>query len=216
MSPLRDPRDFTDASQLLRGSRQGAGSTLDVMNDLRATTSAPVLDIAVPVYNEERVLDTSIRALHAHVCTRIPFATRITIVDNASEDATRLIGMRLAVELDGVRFVHLGAKGRGRAIRAVWMASEARVLAYMDVDLSTRLEVTVGLDRAAARGRQRHHHRQPAHTRCAGHQGPTARGHLARLQPPASGRAAHALSRCAVRIQGDTRAGRPRPGAHGS
>jgi glycosyltransferase involved in cell wall biosynthesis len=140
VSPLRDPRDFTDASQLLRGSRQGAGSTLDVMNDLRAATSAPVLDIAVPVYNEERVLDTSIRALHAHVCTRIPFATRITIVDNASEDATRLIGMRLAVELDGVRFVHLGAKGRGRAIRAVWMASEARVLAYMDVDLSTRLE----------------------------------------------------------------------------
>jgi glycosyltransferase involved in cell wall biosynthesis len=110
------------------------------MNDLRATTSTPVLDIAVPVYNEERILDTSIRALHAHVRTRIPFATRITIVDNASEDATRLIGMRLAAELDGVRFVHLVAKGRGRAIRSVWMASDARVLAYMDVDLSTRLE----------------------------------------------------------------------------
>lgn len=140
MTLLRDPRDFTDASQLLRGSRQGAGRTLEVMNDLRATISAPVLDIAVPVYNEERVLEASIRALHAHVRTRIPFATRITIVDNASEDATRPIGMRLAVELEGVRFIHLAAKGRGRAIRAAWMASDARVLAYMDVDLSTRLE----------------------------------------------------------------------------
>ena len=45
------------------------------MNDLRATTSAPVLDIAVPVYNEERVLEQSVRALHAFVHEQIPFAT---------------------------------------------------------------------------------------------------------------------------------------------
>jgi glycosyltransferase involved in cell wall biosynthesis len=107
------------------------------MNAPRDT--APVLDIAIPVYNEERVLERSIRALHAHVHAVIPFATRITIVDNASEDATRLIGMRLAAELDGVRFLHLAEKGRGRAIRTAWMASNARVLAYMDVDLSTSL-----------------------------------------------------------------------------
>jgi glycosyltransferase involved in cell wall biosynthesis len=115
------------------------------MNDLRATMSAPLLDIAVPVYNEERVLEANVRALHAQVRERIPFATRITIVDNASEDATRLIGMRLAATLDGVRFVHIPEKGRGRAIRTVWMASDARVLAYMDVDLSTRLESLTAL-----------------------------------------------------------------------
>jgi glycosyltransferase involved in cell wall biosynthesis len=145
VSLLRDPRDFTGASQLARGSHQGAGGTLDVMNDLRATMSAPLLDIAVPVYNEERVLEANVRALHAQVRERIPFATRITIVDNASEDATRLIGMRLAATLDGVRFVHIPEKGRGRAIRTVWMASDARVLAYMDVDLSTRLESLTAL-----------------------------------------------------------------------
>jgi glycosyltransferase involved in cell wall biosynthesis len=109
------------------------------MNDQRVK-AAPVLDIAIPVYNEERVLERSVRALHAHVRARIPFSTRLTIVDNASDDGTRLIGMRLATELEGVRFMHLPEKGRGRALRAAWMSSDARVLAYMDVDLSTSLD----------------------------------------------------------------------------
>jgi len=109
------------------------------MNDLRATTSAPILDIAVPVYNEERVLEASVRALHAHVRERIPFATRITIVDNASDDSTRLIGARLARDLDNVRCIHVAEKGRGRALRTAWLASDAGIVAYMDVDLSTDL-----------------------------------------------------------------------------
>ena len=107
------------------------------MNDPR--DAAPFLDIAIPVYNEEGILEQSVRALHAHVHAVIPFATRVTIVDNASEDGTRLIGKRLANELDGVRFIHLVEKGRGRAIRTAWAASDARVLAYMDADLSTSL-----------------------------------------------------------------------------
>jgi glycosyltransferase involved in cell wall biosynthesis len=109
------------------------------MNDQRVT-AAPVLDIAIPVYNEEQVLEQSVRTLHAYVHAEIPFATRITIVDNASEDATRLIGMRLAAQLDGVHFMHIAEKGRGRALRAAWMASDAAVLAYMDVDLSTSID----------------------------------------------------------------------------
>ena len=114
------------------------------MYDKRSEQPA-VLDIAVPVYNEERTLDHSVRTLHAYVRNHVPFATRITIVDNASRDATRAIGAELAAALDGVRFVHLTEKGRGRALRAAWMASDARVLAYMDVDLSTRLEALPAL-----------------------------------------------------------------------
>ena len=110
------------------------------MNDLRATSIAPVLDIAIPMYNEERVLEQSVHELHAYLRANIPFATRITIVDNASDDGTRLIGMRLATALDDVRFVHIRSKGRGRALRSAWLASDARIVAYMDVDLSTRLD----------------------------------------------------------------------------
>jgi glycosyltransferase involved in cell wall biosynthesis len=114
------------------------------MNDTR-TAPAPFLDIVLPVYNEERILDHSVRTLHAYVTAHVPFSTRITIVDNASRDATRMIGAELAAALDGVRYVHLSEKGRGRALRAAWMASDARVLAYMDVDLSTRLDSLTAL-----------------------------------------------------------------------
>jgi glycosyltransferase involved in cell wall biosynthesis len=114
------------------------------MNDTR-TAPAPFLDIVLPVYNEERILDRSVRTLHAYVKAHVPFATRITLVDNASRDATRMIGTELAAALDGVRYVHLSEKGRGRALRAAWMASDARVLAYMDVDLSTRLDSLTAL-----------------------------------------------------------------------
>jgi glycosyltransferase involved in cell wall biosynthesis len=109
------------------------------------TEPAPFLDIALPVYNEERILDHSVRTLHAYVQAHVPFATRITIVDNASRDATRMIGAELAAALDGVRYVHLPEQGRGRALRAAWMASDARVLAYMDIDLSTRLDSLTAL-----------------------------------------------------------------------
>jgi glycosyltransferase involved in cell wall biosynthesis len=114
------------------------------MNDELAEP-APFLDIAIPVYNEERILDHNVRTLHAFVKSHVPFATRITIVDNASRDATRMIGAELAAALDGVRYVHLPEKGRGRALRAAWTASDARVLAYMDVDLSTRLDSLTAL-----------------------------------------------------------------------
>jgi glycosyltransferase involved in cell wall biosynthesis len=115
------------------------------MNDPHSASSAPVLDIAIPVYNEERSLELCVRELHAFVQEQIPFPTRITIIDNASKDGTRSIGMRLVGLFDGVRFVHIAEKGRGRALRAAWMASDARVLAYMDVDLSTRLSALPAL-----------------------------------------------------------------------
>jgi glycosyltransferase involved in cell wall biosynthesis len=148
---LRDHRVFTAASQPPRGLRQGAGCTLGLMNDNRSERSS-VLDIAIPVYNEERILDHSVRTLHAYARNHLPFATRITIVDNASQDATRAIGAELAAALDGVSCVHLPEKGRGRALRAAWMASDARVLAYMDVDLSTRLEALPALTVPIAAG----------------------------------------------------------------
>ena len=40
----------------------------------------------------------------------------------------------------GVQVLHLDEKGKGRAVRTAWLASTAHVVAYMDVDLSTRLD----------------------------------------------------------------------------
>src|SRR5436309_1242376 len=100
----------------------------------------PLVDIAIPVYNEERDLERSVRRLRRYLDHQFPFEARITVVDNASTDATWAIAQRLALELDGVRAMRLEEKGRGRAVRQAWLGSDAAVVAYMDVDLSTDLD----------------------------------------------------------------------------
>src|SRR3954453_2573728 len=106
---------------------------------------AYAVDIVVPVYNEERDLEPSIRRLHAFLHDGFPLPARITVADNASTDGTYLQARRLADELDGVRVVRLEEKGRGRALRAAWLSSDAPVLAYMDVDLSSDLTALLPL-----------------------------------------------------------------------
>jgi len=108
-------------------------------------TGAPVLDVVVPVYNEQSVLAESVHRLHRYLREAVPFPARITIADNASTDGTWEIACALATELPHVAAVHLDEKGRGRALAQVWSASDADVLAYMDVDLSTDLAAVLPL-----------------------------------------------------------------------
>ncbi|MEU1430501.1 glycosyltransferase [Nocardia sp. NPDC005746] len=110
-----------------------------------AAVTAPVVDVVVPVYNEEIDLGPCVRRLHAFLTLNFPFTARITIADNASTDSTLTVARQLAAQLDGVRVVHLDRKGRGRALREVWQASDAQVVAYMDVDLSTDLNALLPL-----------------------------------------------------------------------
>ncbi|MEU9453408.1 glycosyltransferase [Streptomyces sp. NPDC048277] len=105
----------------------------------------PVLDLAVPVFNEETDLEPSVRRLHAHLRETFPYPFRITVADNASTDATPLIAARLAGELPEVEWIRLAEKGRGRALRAAWSGSSAPVVAYLDVDLSTGLSALLPL-----------------------------------------------------------------------
>ncbi|HTT95033.1 MAG TPA: dolichyl-phosphate beta-glucosyltransferase [Solirubrobacterales bacterium] len=105
----------------------------------------PTVEIAIPVFNEEAALEQSVRRLHDFCRQALPYSFRIVIADNASEDGTAAIGARLAAELDAVAYLRLSEKGRGRALRRVWSRSEADVVAYMDVDLSTGLEALLPL-----------------------------------------------------------------------
>jgi putative flippase GtrA len=105
----------------------------------------PVLDVVIPVYNEQDDLERCVRRLHAHLAGTFPYRFRITIADNASTDDTLALAETLQAALQEVRAVHLPEKGRGRALRAVWLASDAAVLAYMDVDLSTDLSALLPL-----------------------------------------------------------------------
>ena len=93
----------------------------------------------MPVFNEQAALERSVRRLHRYLGAELPFSWRIVIADNASTDATPAIAQALAHELPGVELLRIDRKGRGRALREAWSRSDAQVLCYMDVDLSTDL-----------------------------------------------------------------------------
>src|ERR1700748_1375332 len=103
------------------------------------------VDIVIPVRNEERDLAPSVRRLVSYLREGFPFTARVTIADNGSTDGTWAIADQLARDYGEVRAVRMEQPGRGRALRAIWSQSEAEVLAYMDVDLSTDLNALLPL-----------------------------------------------------------------------
>ena len=103
------------------------------------------VDIVVPVRNEECDLAPSVRRLVSYLREGFPFTARVTIADNGSTDGTWAVAGRLARDFDEVRAVRMEQPGRGRALRSVWSQSDAEVLAYMDVDLSTDLNALLPL-----------------------------------------------------------------------
>jgi putative flippase GtrA len=117
-----------------------------------AAIRLPVVEVTIPVYNEERWLAASIERLVRHLEADFPFPARITIVDNASVDATWEIARDLAACHAAVSAIRLPEKGRGRALRAAWSESDADVLCYMDVDLSTGLDALLPLVAPLASG----------------------------------------------------------------
>src|SRR5580700_990509 len=128
------------------GGQARASSLLLAKEGLRAGASRDrLVEVAVPVYNEEKVLARSVRQLHSYLTDNLPFDFVITIADNASTDGTFAIAQRLRAELPGVRAVHLDRKGRGLALRHVWGSSDAGIVTYMDADLSTGLDAFLPL-----------------------------------------------------------------------
>jgi glycosyltransferase involved in cell wall biosynthesis len=121
-------------------------TTTSQLTERRTPAEArPDVALVIPVYNERLALEGSVRRLHGFLRTQLPFTWQIVIADNASTDGTLQLARRLSYELPDVEVLHLPAKGRGRALRAAWLASDARVLAYMDVDLSTDLAALLPL-----------------------------------------------------------------------
>jgi len=116
-------------------------------------SSDVMVDVVIPVYNEEEALEGSIATLSAYLGAHCPCRWRIVIADNASTDRTPEVGRRLAEASARVDYMRLEQKGRGRALRYAWSHSPADVLSYMDVDLSTDLDCFMPLIQPLAEGR---------------------------------------------------------------
>ena len=210
--PTSPPRPSTarPSTTSPAGSSERAGAACRARWQLRPTgPSTTVLDVVIPVYNEEDQLAASVERVLAHLRT-LPWTFQVTVADNASTDQTALIARRLSHTHPEVSVVHLAEKGRGRALKRVWSASESDVLVYMDVDLSTDLAALLPLVAPLVSG----HSDLAIGSRLSPSLACRARGqagvHLAELQPaPASG-AASPVQRRPVRVQGDPQGRRAR------
>jgi glycosyltransferase involved in cell wall biosynthesis len=128
-----------------RVASQPTAETFMASSARQRAVATPAVEIVIPVHNEQRVLAASVRKLHRYLTSEFTFAFQITIAENASTDATLETAEALARDLTEVAVLHLEEKGRGRALRAAWSRSDADVVAYMDVDLSTDLSALPAL-----------------------------------------------------------------------
>lgn len=111
------------------------------------------LDIVLPVYNEEKELLQSVETLVSFVTKHMKeYAVKIIVADNASTDATYSIAKEVSKKYAIVSSVHIREKGRGRAVKAVWLHSTAQLVSYMDIDLSSDLKHLPALVHALSRG----------------------------------------------------------------
>ncbi len=109
------------------------------------------LDIVLPGLNEEGILASTVATLVDFMDTRMAaYDWRIIIADNGSTDSTPNIARQLAAEIDRVDYLRLEQRGRGRALKYAWGQSDAEVMVYMDMDLSTDLNALPALVAAVA------------------------------------------------------------------
>jgi len=101
--------------------------------------NAPLINIVIPVYNEEALLAGSIARLDAFLEKQCPYPCEIVIADNGSTDRTLEIARGLAAQHSRLSVLHRNQKGRGGALKSAWSQSTADIRSYMDVDLSTEL-----------------------------------------------------------------------------
>ena len=107
----------------------------------------------LPVYNEEHILEKSVTQLREFLFAECnDFNWIISIGDNASIDRTLEVAKELEKRFSDVRVFHLPRKGRGRMVKHAWAGSEADILSYMDIDLSTDLNAFPPMIRAIMDG----------------------------------------------------------------
>jgi glycosyltransferase involved in cell wall biosynthesis len=102
-------------------------------------TPSPAVDVVIPVHNSQETLEFAVGRLNAYLMHEFPFSARITIADGASTDSTLKIASQLAAVFPNVRVKRMNKSGRGQTLAAAWLTSDARVVAQMDVDLTSAL-----------------------------------------------------------------------------
>jgi glycosyltransferase involved in cell wall biosynthesis len=95
------------------------------------------VDVVIPCYNEVKVLEQSVITTLGLFDQNPQYDWRLVIADNGSNDGTSEWARELDARFERVQALVLTVKGRGLALREAWLNSDADIVSYMDVDLST-------------------------------------------------------------------------------
>jgi len=100
-----------------------------------------MLHIVIPAYNEELRLPRTLRSLRRFVTSRrsVLGEVEVLVVDNGSTDRTAEVARAAASPAMPVRVVRCLERGKGAAVRAGLLASDAELVAFMDADGATDL-----------------------------------------------------------------------------
>ena len=113
----------------------------------------PSIDIVIPVLNEERTLAQTVGTLREYLSSAISNPWRIVVADNGSEDGdARDSAPAFPRSTPKWHGRGLEQRGRGRALRQAWLESDADMVCYMDVDLSTDLSAVAPMVKALEEG----------------------------------------------------------------
>src|SRR5215475_5330129 len=97
------------------------------------------IHITFPVLNEEAMLASSIERTIAFCNEHQLEIHEFCIADNGSTDRTPEIGEMLAARHRNLRYLRVGKRGFGLALKTAWGATDADFVGYMDIDLATDL-----------------------------------------------------------------------------
>ena len=99
-----------------------------------------LVDIAIPIYNEEKIIVKNVDELIKYARKNFKFKYKVTLLTNGCVDKSVELSKNMSEKYDEVFVVNLKKKGRGNALKSLWLSSKANVVGYMDADLSTNLK----------------------------------------------------------------------------
>lgn len=101
------------------------------------------LNILFPVLNEHLRLERGIVNVVKFMREHVKMDYELTIIDNGSTDDTPEIGQLMEAIYPEVTFVRIEEKGVGIAFKTGVEMSDADIVGYMDIDLSTDLKYLI-------------------------------------------------------------------------